>query len=133
MKSFLPWVLVMILTLLSQTSCNEESDCELNDYAPPEIEFLEPSDGVIVWPYQGPNPQLSLRLKAEAGLNTLMWEDPYGYPQHIKAFTGGETALDFTFELDYIYDNDPVFVLYDLCNQRVEIEASVIFEQATSN
>lgn len=132
MKSFISWALVLSLTFLIQLSCEESSDCELNDYALPEIEILAPEDGVIVWPYEGPNPQVSLHLKAEAGLNTLAMMDPYGYNQPIAAFISGEEKLVYTFELDYTYEAKTIFVLHDLCNQRVEVEASVVFEQAPS-
>lgn len=132
MKSFISWALVLSLTFLIQLSCEESSDCELNEYALPEIEILDPEDGVIVWPYEGLNPQISLRLKAEAGLNTLAMMDPYGYRQPITAFTSGEKDLVYTFELDYTYDDKTIFVLYDLCNQRAEVEARVVFEQAPS-
>jgi hypothetical protein len=128
MKSSLPWILVLSLTFLIQRSCEESSDCELTDYALPEMEILDPEDGEIVWPYQGSNPQVSLRLKAEAGLNTLALVDSYGYSQPIKAFISGEKELVYTFELDYIYNGIDMFVLHDLCNQRVEVEASVVFE-----
>jgi hypothetical protein len=130
MKSTILWVLVLSLTLLFQMSCEESSDCELNDYALPEIELMDLEDSIIVWSYQGSYPQVRLLLKAEAGLNTLAMEDPYGYQRPIKAFTSGETDLDYTFELRDFYESETVFVLHDLCNQRAEVEARIVFEQA---
>ena len=130
MKSSLSWLLVLSLTFLLQLSCEESSDCELNDYSMPEMELLDPEDGVIVLPYQGPYPQVSLHLKAEAGLNTLAMEDPYGYQRPIKAFTSGEKDLVYTFELRDFYESETVFVLHDLCNQRTEVEAHIVFELA---
>lgn len=132
MKSSISWALVLSLTFLIQLSCEESSDCERNDYALPEIEILDPEDGEIIWPYEGPRPQVSLRLKAEAGLNTLAMMDPYGYRQPITAFTSGEKDLVYTFELDYVYEPEISIVLHDLCNQRAEVEVRVIFEQAPS-
>jgi len=129
MKSILPWVFVLSLTFLLQLSCEESSDCELNDYAMPDIELLSPADGKIVWVYQGPLPKVSLHLKAEAGLNTLAMVDPWGYSQPVKVFTSGETDLVYTFELDG-YEGESLYVLHDLCNQRAEVEVSVVFEQA---
>ncbi len=135
MKTSLSWVLVLSLTFLLQLSCEESSDCELNDYSMPEMELLDPEDRVIVWSYQGsypqgPYPQVSLHLKAEAGLNTLAMEDPYGYQRPIEAFTSGEKDLVYTFELRDFYESETVFVLHDLCNQRTEVEARIVFEQA---
>lgn len=132
MKSSISWALVLSLTFLIQLSCEESSDCELNDYTLPEIEILDPEDGEIVWPYQGTNPQVSFRLKAEAGLNTLAMVDSYGYNMPITAFTSGEKDLVYTFELDYVYEPEISIVLHDLCNQRAEVEVRVIFEQAPS-
>jgi hypothetical protein len=128
MKQILAWLGVLSAGLLLPSSCDETSECEQHDYARPGIVLIEPQDGVIIFSSLEPYPKVTLRLTAEAGLNTLSLDEGYDYMRGIKAFTGGETEKQFTFTLDYINATKVEFVLYDLCNQSARAEALVIHE-----
>jgi hypothetical protein len=120
--------LAITLTFVFLFSCEEENHCDSQDYAQPEISIVDPEDGVIVISYQGGVPIITMHIKAEAGLNTLTMLDPWGSFFPIQVFTNGETELDYSFVLHNVYDGKNTFVLHDMCNQRAEVELTVIFE-----
>ncbi len=134
MKRINTLVFIPVLAFLAAYSCREEDRCDTTDYALPEISILDPVDGVIIWTWDGPPAELTIDLKAEAGLNVLSLENAYGDVIPMYAFTDGETALEFKFIPEHFFDEgEAELILYDLCNQSARIKIQLVFGEPPSN
>jgi hypothetical protein len=133
MKKLTPVLpILFILSLLLMPSCEETHRCDENSYEKPEIQLVDPSDGKIIIPWNGPA-EFTVSLDAEAGLNTLaLAHNQYGdeYEDGIHVFTNGETEGNFTFQLQYWGDGQASLVVYDLCNQKRSVDVVIEYEPA---
>lgn len=110
---------LFIISMLLMGSCKEETLCDTEGYALPEIELISPEGPDVEVPADSLS-SFEFYFKAEAGLNTFSMN---GQPIH--AFTGGETEGNLIFKY-YFWENGPLeFVLYDLCNRSTSLEVNL--------
>jgi len=112
-------IIIALLSLFNLPSCDETTFCEEETFALPEVEMIDPAGNVIEAIADDPT-TVTLRVRAEAGLNTLTmkWDN-------IRVFTEGEKEATVSFTRWYWQNEQLEFTVHDLCDQSVSISVEL--------